>query len=218
MTTSLDKTAKLWNIEDGSLVKTFNFSEKPEIGDQQVGSFWYKDTIVTISFRGDINFLDINNPDAPLKKVKAHQAFMSGLVSDRNSGSVYTADSSGRILKWEQKSNDGLEFAGVAHEGNIVALCANSTGSHLLTVSIDDTMMSNDTSTLEFGVGKVDLGGQPADIAPSPSDPELVYVASKKQKILRIKNGAIEGTIDLQVKPAVLAIKPDESQFAIASV
>ena len=68
LTASADKTAKVWNVESGACETTFNFAEKPAVGDMQMSAVWHGDYMVTTSLSGAINFLDPADPSKPARE------------------------------------------------------------------------------------------------------------------------------------------------------
>ncbi|KAG2465394.1 WDR1 protein, partial [Polypterus senegalus] len=68
LSASGDKTAKLWDLASTSLVTTFNMGS--DVLDQQLGCLWQKNNLLTVSLSGNINYLDKNNPDRPLRIIK----------------------------------------------------------------------------------------------------------------------------------------------------
>merc|ERR1719229_1137567 len=58
ITCSADKTCKLWDVEKGECIFTYNFSDKPLVEDMQVGCLWLDKYLISISLSGKINYLD----------------------------------------------------------------------------------------------------------------------------------------------------------------
>ncbi|CAF4434808.1 unnamed protein product, partial [Rotaria magnacalcarata] len=55
LTTSGDKTAKIWDITTGSAVQTYPFGT--DLKDQQVGCLWSGNHIISVSLSGQIAYL-----------------------------------------------------------------------------------------------------------------------------------------------------------------
>lgn len=68
LSASGDKTAKIWDVANNSVVTTFNMGS--DVLDQQLGCLWQKDHLLTVSLSGYINYLDKNNPNRPLRTIK----------------------------------------------------------------------------------------------------------------------------------------------------
>lgn len=213
LTASMDKTCKIWKVPEGTVSATFKFEEDADIGDQQVSTLWHDKFIVSQSLRGNLNFLDSENPSQPKKVLHGHVAPLVCLAVDRSSEHVYSADGTGRVIRWNSKNSEGEEVKGTGHSGSIIDMDVSSDGSKFVTVGIDDTYMINDP--LAFG-NSTALGGQPAGVAASKSTPGLSYVVTKALKLLVIQNGSIKSSTDLPWKPTALAVSFKDDEIAIA--
>ncbi|CAL8338107.1 unnamed protein product [Lota lota] len=92
-----DKTVKLWDASTGTAVTTFNMGN--DVMDQQLGCLWQKDHLISISLSGNINYLDRNNPDKPLRVIKGHSKSVHCVTVHKSDGraTIYSASHDGHI-------------------------------------------------------------------------------------------------------------------------
>eukprot|EP00058_Branchiostoma_floridae_P018222 XP_002603711.1 hypothetical protein BRAFLDRAFT_126885 [Branchiostoma floridae] len=68
ITCSGDKTVKLWDMGQNSMVSEFKMGTAIE--DQQLSCLWQGDYLLSVSLNGYINYLDRSNPTTPIRIVK----------------------------------------------------------------------------------------------------------------------------------------------------
>ncbi|KAJ1214145.1 hypothetical protein NDU88_001771 [Pleurodeles waltl] len=97
LSSSGDKTAKIWDVGANSLVSTFKLGN--DVLDQQLGCLWQKNYMLSISLSGYINYLDKNNPDRPLRVIKGHTKAIQCLAVHKNDGrsTIYSGSQDGHI-------------------------------------------------------------------------------------------------------------------------
>ncbi|RHZ52609.1 hypothetical protein Glove_460g59 [Diversispora epigaea] len=93
LTSSADKTVKIWDIEAQKVVQTFEFSNAIE--DQQIGNLWQGEQIISLSLSGDINYLSLDSP-SPVRVVKGHQKAITAFTKDKDN-TMYSGSYDGRI-------------------------------------------------------------------------------------------------------------------------
>ncbi|KRX08534.1 WD40-repeat-containing domain [Pseudocohnilembus persalinus] len=103
VTSSADKTIKVWEISDNNIQEknTLNVKEKPQILDQLLAvQSIDKDQLISLSFGGTFYFnKDIKNENFSYKSVEAHQNIVSAMVHSQDY--LITGDLNGKILIWE---------------------------------------------------------------------------------------------------------------------
>lgn len=63
-----DKICKIWDVETKQVVTEMVMGTQVE--DQQVSCLWQGQYLLTVSLSGFINYLDVNNPEKPLRILK----------------------------------------------------------------------------------------------------------------------------------------------------
>ena len=145
LTVSGDKTAKLWNVDTGELVKEFSFGNT--VDDQQVGCLWQGTTVVTVSLSGFINYLDVTSPgNSILKVVKGHSKSITALVA--GNGVLFSASHDGLIIRWNAETGEMDSIKGNQHKNQVQQL-AISNGT-LVSCAYDDSLKFIDTISNQY--------------------------------------------------------------------
>lgn len=136
LTSSGDKTCKLWNVETRELISEFPMGNTVE--DQQVSCLWQGDHLITVSLSGFITYLDVNNPTKPLRVVKGHNKPITilGLSDDRSC--IYTGSHDGAVTCWNSGNGTNDRISGVGHGNQINGI--RSAGDVIYTCGIDDSL------------------------------------------------------------------------------
>uniref|UniRef100_A0A8D3CC72 WD repeat-containing protein 1 n=1 Tax=Scophthalmus maximus TaxID=52904 RepID=A0A8D3CC72_SCOMX len=158
-----DKTVKLWDVGAGTAVTTFNMGS--DVLDQQLGCLWQKDHLLSISLSGNINYLDKNNPDRPIRTVKGHSKSIQCLTVHKHDGRsyIYSGSHDGHI---NILSNDC--FSGKGHS-NLVSKMVPNEADELVTCSMDDTLRYTSINKKEYSA---------SDVVKMDFQPRSVSVAS----------------------------------------
>jgi WD40 repeat protein len=148
LTVSGDKTARLWNIDSGELVKEFIFGNSVE--DQQVGCLWQGSTVLTVSLSGYINYLDVNGDVSITKVVKGHSKSITALtVANVNGKSMFfSASHDGLIIAWNADNGEMDSIKGNQHKSQVQSLAYLN--SSLVSCAYDDTLKFIDANTMEY--------------------------------------------------------------------
>lgn len=207
LTSSVDKTCKIWSISEGKVVSTFAIHEKPTVSDQKCATLWLEDQLLTVSLRGDIAILDRNSPSIPKSIIQGHQARLSALETDWANKIVYTADCDGRVMKWQ--GGAGVELPS-DHSDRILAIGVG--GGRLYTACIDNSldMTSNETTISSK------FSGQPLDAVACIEHPDICYVLTTGCKLLVHRDGICERTLELSIQGTALCVSPDGTHAFVA--
>jgi tricorn protease-like protein len=169
-----------------------------------------------MNLRGNLNFLNRNDFSKPKKVVQGHQAALTALAVNQTTKTVYTADLTGRVVRWNEKNSNGEEIQGKGHSGHVMNLSVNSDGSKLLTTAVDDKLIVSDCKSDSFGNSSLALGAQVGGQAVSFKSPSRVYLGTKAQKVLVVDDGKVVGEAELPWKPSFVACSPQDDELAVA--
>ncbi|KAM9859711.1 WD repeat-containing protein 1 [Aulostomus maculatus] len=162
-----DKTVKLWDVGAGTAVTTFNMGT--DVSDQQLGSLWQKDHLLSISLSGYINYLDKNNPDRPIRTIKGHSKSIQCVTVHKNDGQpyIYSGSHDGHIniLLWDAETGENNCFSGKGHSNQVSKMVTND-GDDLVTCSMDDTLRYTKISNKEYSASDVvKMDSQPKSVS-----------------------------------------------------
>jgi WD40 repeat protein len=110
LTSSMDGSAKLWNVDSGSVVHTWKFGAEKEIAHQQVGTLWVDQWVLSVGLNGMIHHLDIETGNV-IKTVHGHQGNITGLAVSE--GRIWTSDTQGTLLNVNGKTH--VQYTGDGH-------------------------------------------------------------------------------------------------------
>jgi WD40 repeat protein len=209
LTVSADKTAKLWDAETYKCTKTFKLGNDTE--DQQLGCLWNGNELLTVSLSGNINVLDIDNPEKPKKIIRGHNKLITALAYDPVARTLFSADFGGKVLQWNNETGEATEFSGAAHKNQVSAIRVN--GDNLYTISMDDSIKISSISSKQWG-NSVDLGVQPTGLDVAKSDGQFVVVVAGENVIV-LRNGSIVSKEKLKFFANAVAVNPSATEVAI---
>jgi len=212
LTASADKTCKLWDSDSGECLKTFNFSENPQVEDQQVGCLWVGSELLSLSLGGDISYLDIESPNKPKKVIRGHNKFVTALVYDSNSKHFYSASYDGIIIRWDVSNGATESMVGKGHTNQVNKLVVQ--GEHIVSCSMDDTVRRTPMSSRQYSES-VSTEGNPVDIAVGKKDQTLILAAVGTGHIAVIRNGKVVNKHAVKYTPTSIALNVDETQIAV---
>ncbi|XP_060522216.1 actin-interacting protein 1 [Cylas formicarius] len=157
LTTSGDKTAKLWDVFSRDLVTEFKLGNAIE--DQQVSCLWQGEHILSVSLSGFINYLDVNNPEKPLRVVKGHTKPITVLTLSEDRSSIFTGSHDGIVTKWNTATGENEKIDGAGHGNQINGMRAHN--GTLYTCGIDDSLKQIDIEGNAYRAADLKLGSQP---------------------------------------------------------
>lgn len=140
LSSSGDKTAKIWDVAANSAVTTFHFGS--DVLDQQLGCLWQKDYLLSISLSGYINYLDKNSPDRPLRVIKGHSKSIQCMTVHNDDGrsTIFTGSHDGHINYWDADSGENDALVGKGHSNKVSSMSLDCHSNELVTCSMDDTV------------------------------------------------------------------------------
>ncbi|KAG8700523.1 WD40 repeat-like protein, partial [Ceratobasidium sp. 395] len=155
LTSSMDRTVKLWDVETRQAVTTWTVGSGIE--HQQVGNTWTgSDNLVSLSLSGVLN--------GPAQSI-------STLISPAK-GTFLAGSNDGRVTSFTVA--DGAQpISGDPHGSQVVSLA--TTGDKVYSVGFDDAVREIDLGANKFSASSIGTNGQPKDVAVSGS---TVFIAS----------------------------------------
>ncbi|XP_076012593.1 WD repeat-containing protein 1 [Genypterus blacodes] len=213
MSSSGDKTVKLWDIPANKAVTTFNMGT--EVADQQLGCLWQNSHLLSISLSGYINYLDRNSPDRPIRIVKGHSKSIQCVTVHKRDGRayIYSGSHDGHINIWDSETGENDSISGKGH-GNQVSKMVMDEDNELVTCSMDDTVRFTSTAKNEYSASDVvKMDFQPKCVSVAPGGLTLavcigqVVLLKNKKKVFTLEN--------LDYEPSAATLHPGGSVAAV---
>ncbi|XP_021371130.1 WD repeat-containing protein 1-B-like, partial [Mizuhopecten yessoensis] len=161
MTASADKTCKIWDVETRTCVTTFNMGST--MNDMQVGCLWQDEYLISVSLSGHINYLDINNPDKPLRVLKGTNKPVISMALSEDNSTVFTGSSDGHINYMRSDTFEDGEMDGKGHTNQVTDI--RVTGDTMVSVGMDDCIRFSDTQSKQYLSDFTKLDSQPQAVA-----------------------------------------------------
>jgi len=127
VTSSADKTIKVWNFDDKSCLFTLNVSDAPTLNDMQNGVACSDSRVASVSLDGSINlwnYESLAEGKIPDQSMKFHTRAVMSLAYHENS--LVSFDQGGTVLKFDGDSqNPSLVASGKSCTGGFVCRLTN---------------------------------------------------------------------------------------------
>lgn len=208
VTSSVDQTVKIWDVEIGKAVQSWRMGEEGSISvsDHQVGVVWpagrTDGLIISLNLAGDLNYLS-EGTQKPHKVIQGHQKNITSITSTQSSGSeptLFTGSSEGRVCSWSSSTGLGEIVDGEAHS-NYVSGLVTTPNNRIFSVGWDDTLRTIDPQAKTFTGNSITTDGQPKGVA---STSESAIVATHKG-IEISTNGKPTKTLPTTFSPLTIA-------------
>ncbi|XP_045779171.1 actin-interacting protein 1 [Maniola jurtina] len=207
-----DKTCAIWDIETRERTTTFNIGTAVE--NQQVSCLWQGKHLLSVSLSGDINYLDVSNPDTPLRVLTGHNKPITCLALQGKG--LYTASHDGAVTLWDVDTGEGRRVGGQGH-GNQVNGMRTGKDATLLTCGIDDTLRravaSAEGEVPSYTDNSTPLGAQPRALD-YLVDEDLTIVATVKELAV-IVGTSKKSTLPINYEPSCVSIDPKSKHVAV---
>jgi WD repeat-containing protein 1 (actin-interacting protein 1) len=217
VTASADKTVCVWDASNGSCLGTCAFGgAKPAPEDMQVGVAWTGNTIISLSLRGELTYLDPADIAAPKMVIRGHNKNITALATDAEGSTLVSASYDGILNKFTVGRPDAKPLEGKGHTNAIVdlAIC----GDTLTSCGLDDTLRTYSLASFSVVGDPVPLGGAPAGLALS-SDGTICVVITNKAILVLSKQGAgwaPGSSTPIAFSALGVAISPSKTEVAVA--
>ena len=167
LTASADRTCKIWDVEAGTAVTTFQFPKacvssllhycftgivfcsifsvpvvfscfsSQTVEYQQLGCLWQGDYLLSVNLNGEINYLDKNDPSKPSRVIQGHSNFVKSVTFDKASNKIVSASFDHVVCTWDADSGECHQVEGKGHTNDIPSMDVSD--GKFYSVSMDDT-------------------------------------------------------------------------------
>mmetsp|Transcript_25474 Transcript_25474/g.37581 ORF Transcript_25474/g.37581 Transcript_25474/m.37581 type:complete len:625 (+) Transcript_25474:69-1943(+) len=211
LTTSADKTAKLWDLSSLTCEQTFNPRsgwDTAELGDMQVGALCTSSHLLSLSLNGNINYLDPGS-STPVRVVQGHQVAITAMTVDRERGMLYTGSYDGVVCATDLTNGicnrllgtDKRNVSGAAHGGMLTGLAVS--GDSLLSIGWDDTIRTANLSSGSY-VKSSATNGQPCGICSTSAG--LVALATLSEVVIYNGDEKVAAVGNLSYNPTCVSL------------
>ncbi|KAF8483465.1 WD40 repeat-like protein [Russula ochroleuca] len=191
-TCSADTTVKLWDVETRKATTTYTLGTGLQY--QQVGNVWSSpDTIVSLSFSGDLNVFDRRSGEKPVKVLHGPQKAVTSAISNPAAPETFFVGSAdGRVLSYDFKG-EAAPLTGQGHTNLVSGLIGTPDG-RVFTAGYDDRVREVDGSG--FTTSVFITGSQPKALAATSDNTvfvvgvETVEAIRNNQKVAELRPGA----------------------------
>lgn len=178
MTSSADKSLKIWDMASRTLVRTIPVGTA--IGDMQNSVAWSPAGIVSLALDGTLRFFDPDGGDAPTRAVYGHQQAITAMAFDSATGRLFTTCAAGRMCVWHPTTEAGDSFeaaisGGEQHSKKAIAVAV--AGSEAVSASWDRKLRVVDTMSGEC-TAVIAADCEPRALVASATNPEMRIAAS----------------------------------------
>jgi len=215
LSAGMDKTAKIWNVSSSSVETTFEMgNSKSSYLLQQVSALWFGSYMLSVSMNGALNYLDQKSPTT-VHSIHGVQQPFSGYSFNKKTGHLYTADQGNNLTSWDTAKGSCVWWSSSnSHSKGIVGLAVSAKGTHLWSVSHDNTVKYNDLKENKYSTSSTALGSAPVALAAATSDDELAAVILS-DKLLIIREEKIISTSEFKATATCLCWSLDDTTVSV---
>jgi len=213
VTSSGDKTAKIWNVETKTLKHTATMGSS--IDDQQVACVFPSDNLaVSLSLNGTLNFIDTDN--GTHSSLHGHNTHIAKVLY--SNGKFYTCAGDGILIEWEMGSQVKTKLIqGKAEKVSIIGIGMVDDHS-MISVSQDNSFRFINLMDFSYSGDPLKLTGTPKEVVVDHSTKTpLVFVANHNGlDIVDPKLRAIQKSQSFSKwEPNCLCLSPDGKLLVI---
>lgn len=202
LTSSGDKTARLWDVETRQMVSEFVLGTTVE--DQQVSCLWQGQYLLSVSLSGFINYLDVNDPTKPLRIVKGHNKPITVLTLSEDRSTIFTGSHDGYVTRWNAETGENDRIEGAGHGNQINGIRAHN--GILYTCGIDDSLKQIDIEGNAYKSGDLKLGSQPRGM--DVLKEQNIIVVGTVNEVQVIKDNRKLSTLKVNYEPSSVSVSP----------
>lgn len=171
--------------------------------------------MLSVSLSGQINYLDINNPNKPHRILYGHQKFITSLAYDSSRKEFFSGSYDSVITRWNEATGESNTFQGKGHTSQINGIATQA--GNLVTASTDSSLRITSLSSMEYSAS-FGTDTDAVGVAVGQKDTSLVFAACL-DGVVRVQSG---GTVQKQTHKTKLpftvscvALSPDEKWLAV---
>eukprot|EP00842_Homolaphlyctis_polyrhiza_P005756 jgi/Hompol1/6181/HPOL_002220-RA len=210
MSASADQTVKIWDIATKTVVNTFALSDTPNnVDEQQVGSLWQGQFLLSLSLSGNLNYFDPNSGNKPTRIIKGHSKSLTSIAIDEHK-TLYTASYDGRVCSWTDGKEGAHVITGAGHTNQVTSLVSGK--GKVFSAGMDDSARSISVATKSFDAQAIATGAVPKGLA---AHGDMTIVATVKNEIIVAVNGAKQSSFTTSYAPSGVAISHNGTKAAI---
>ncbi|GAA5990960.1 hypothetical protein JCM10908_000097 [Rhodotorula pacifica] len=218
-TSSADRSVKLWDVESQQVVQTWSF-EGDEVLQQQVGNTFAGEELVSLSFSGDLNVLDVRS-STPSRTLYGHQNPVTALsVSQPSYDTFFSGDSAGRVLATSAQEGTQLPVSGTGHKGLVVDIVPTTKEGGFVSAAYDDTVKTL-TKGSGFSSSSASTGAQPRSLASAaPTSDALLLATTDAAHLLSPDGTQLLSSLPLPSSagsPTCIAVSPSGRLSAVGT-
>lgn len=205
MTSSLDCTVKLWDVESKKVAKTWTLGKG--VPYQQVGCVWTtSDDLVSLSMSGDLNIFDKREGGPhPSRVLQSPQKAITAAVRGPSASDTFIAGTAdGRVFSYHTASQSVSCVEGEGHTNLVSGLSAGSDGT-LYSSGFDDRVREISANDGAFSFTQATFG--------ACSQPKTLAIAGD-DTLFVVEINVIEA---IRSNQRVFELKPKYSPSAIAA-
>uniref|UniRef100_A0A0N4ZYC6 WD_REPEATS_REGION domain-containing protein n=1 Tax=Parastrongyloides trichosuri TaxID=131310 RepID=A0A0N4ZYC6_PARTI len=212
VSSSGDKTVKIWNVSDKKLLHTVKF---PNVVDyQQLAVVWLKTCIVSVSLAGFLHYIDYETGTVT-QTLKGHNKPLTALTLSNDKRYAFTSDFEGNITRWDINTGSSERAPTDVHKSQVSGLAVIDDGT-LISVGWDDFIaFTNDSfgAIEESKPNRIKLSSQPRGIAAS-KDGKIVVIAGHKSLYVFIDKKE-KVCHNIGSESTCISLSPDNSFVAV---
>ena len=183
--------------------------------DQQVSCLWQNQYLLSVSLSGFINYLDVNNPNKPLRVVKGHNKTITALAVNKASEekTIYTGSTDGYITWWNPHNGDHNRIEGKGHTNQVADLAFSN--NLVYSVGYDDIARTIDSNNRSF-TNEIKLDCQPHGVAVVDNSETIIVAGHDAISIYsNLTNYGKQSSLPVPYEPSSISINQSNNDVAV---
>lgn len=209
LSSSADRTTKLWDISAQSVVQTWEFGSTFQ--EQQVGNLWSGDYKLSVSLNGDINYLDATSGSIT-KTITGHQKGITSIAISDDRKTFWSGSYDGVINKWNIEKPIAEPLKGDVHQNQIQSISPIGKDD-IITIGLDDSVREaiNGEVTTVTSSASAPKGGSVL------KDKTVIVLANQNIVAVHKPIGSKPHTFKVPFEASALTVSPNEEHVLIGA-